>query len=372
MIGELALALEAVAPSRLAADWDKVGLLVGDAARPLKRALLCIDLTQETLAEALKLKCQAVVAYHPPIFEPIARITTWDPRGDLLLRCIERGVALLSPHTALDAVRGGVTDWLTDMLGAGERWPIEPALDNRSNERLKVVTFVPEYAAQAVREAMAAAGAGQIGAYTECSFEVRGEGTFKGGVGSKPTVGKAGRRVHVPEVQLSMVCGERQRTAVVQAILEAHPYEEAPVEVHRLEPMRDPHQGHGRIVQLDKALSTTEVAQRLRKGLRLPVGSMQLVESKRAQRHQRIGVVPGAGFSMMAKAADQGCTLFVTGEARHHDQLAAKARGCDLLLGGHSQTERGYLPTLAASLKPHLPGVSLVVSRADAPPFRMA
>jgi putative NIF3 family GTP cyclohydrolase 1 type 2 len=159
---------------------------------------------------------------------------------------------------------------------------------------------------------------------------------------------------------------------VVQAILEAHPYEEAPVEVHRLEPMRDPHQGHGRIVQLDKALSTTEVAQRLRKGLRLPVGSMQLVESKRAQRHQRIGVVPGAGFSMMAKAADQGCTLFVTGEARHHDQLAAKARGCDLLLGGHSQTERGYLPTLAASLKPHLPGVSLVVSRADAPPFRMA
>ena len=371
MIGELVLALEAVAPARLAAEWDKVGLLVGDASRPLQRALLCIDLTRDTLDEALKQKCQAVVAYHPPIFEPITRLTSWDPRGDVLLRCIERGVALLSPHTALDAVRGGVTDWLADMLGAGERWPVEPALDDRAGERLKVVTFVPEYAVQAVREAMSAAGAGHIGAYTECSFEVRGEGTFKSGAGSRPTVGKAGRRVRVPEVQLSMVCGERQRSAVVRAIRDAHPYEEAPIEVHRLEPLRDAHQGHGRIVQLDRPITSNDAAQRLRKGLGLPAGSMQLVETGRARRHERVGVVPGAGFSMMTKAADQGCTLFITGEARHHDQLAATARGCDLLLGGHSQTERGYLPRLAESLKPHLPGVSLLVSRADRAPFRM-
>ena len=87
---------------------------------------------------------------------------------------------------------------------------------------------------------------------------------------------------------------------------------------------------------------------------------------------QRIREAAGAGFSLLAGAADQGCTLFVTGEARHHDQLAARARGCDLLLAGHTQTERGYLPTLARLLEPHVPGVKLMVSKVDAPPARQA
>ena len=372
MIGELALALEAVAPSRLAAEWDKVGLLVGDPSRPLNRALLCIDLTEQTLAEAVRRKCQAIVAYHPPIFEPIARLTAWEPRGALLLSCIERGIALLSPHTALDAVRGGVTDWLAEQLGSGERWAIEPSITPRPGEGLKIVTFVPAYAVQVVRDAMARAGAGTIGAYRKCSFEMAGSGTFEGGAGSKPTTGKRGRLERVDEMRLEMVCEPRAQVAVVQAIRAVHPYEEAPVDVFRTESHRDAKQGHGRIVRLDRPLTCAQAVAKLRRALRLPAGAVQVVESRRGRRHARVGLVPGAGFGLMSKAADAGCTLFVTGEARHHDQLAARARGCDLLLAGHSQTERGYLPTLAASLRPHLPGVALAVSRADAPPFRSA
>jgi dinuclear metal center YbgI/SA1388 family protein len=372
MIGELALALEAVAPSRLAADWDKVGLLAGDPSRPLKRTLVCIDLTAETLAEAARLKCEAIVAYHPPIFEPITRLTAWEPRGALLLSCIERGIALLSPHTALDAVRGGVTDWLASLLGPGESRAIEPAMAARAGEGLKVVTFVPEYAVEVVRDAMSAAGAGQIGAYRRCSFELRGAGTFEGGAGSRPAVGKRGRFERVSEVRLEMVCPPRAQDAVVTALRAAHPYEEPPIDVLRLEPMVDAEQGHGRIVKLDRPLTCAQAVTRLRRALRLPTGAMQVVESRKGRRHARVGFVPGAGFSLMSKAADQGCTLFVTGEARHHDQLAARARGCDLLLAGHSQTERGYLPRLAASLVPHLPGVRVIVSRVDAPTFRSA
>jgi len=372
MIGELALALEAVAPARLAAEWDKVGMLVGDPSRPLKRALLCIDLTEETLAEAIRRKCQAIVAYHPPIFEPIARLTAWEPRGALLLRCIEHGIALFSPHTALDAVRGGVTDWLAEQLGAGERWAIEPASAVRPGEGLKIVTFVPAYAVQVVREAMARAGAGTIGAYRKCSFELAGSGTFEGGAGSKPAVGKRGRFERVAEVRLEMVCEPRAQAAVMQAIRAVHPYEEAPIDVFRTEPSRDLAQGHGRIVRLETPLTCAQAVARLRRALGLPAGAVQVVEARRGRRHARVGFVPGAGFSLMAKAADAGCTLFVTGEARHHDQLAARARGCDLLLAGHSQTERGYLPRLAASLRPHLPGVAIQVSTADAPPFHAA
>jgi len=372
MIGELALALEAIAPSRLAAEWDKVGMLVGDPSRPLKRALLCIDLTEETLSEAIRRRCQAIVAYHPPIFEPIARLTAWEPRGALLLRCIENGIALFSPHTALDAVRGGVTDWLAQQLGAGERWAIEPSVTLRPGEGMKIVTFVPAYAVEVVRDAMARAGAGTIGAYRKCSFELIGQGTFEGGAGSKPTAGKRGRFERVDEIRLEMVCEPRSQVAVVQAIRAVHPYEEAPVDVFRTESHRDATQGHGRIVRLDRPLTCAQAVARLRRSLRLPAGTVQVVETSRGRRHARVGVVPGAGFSMMAKAAGAGCTLFVTGEARHHDQLAARARGCDLVLAGHSQTERGYLPHLAASLRPHLPGVSIQISSSDTPPFHAA
>jgi dinuclear metal center YbgI/SA1388 family protein len=372
MIGELALALEAVAPSRLAADWDKVGLLLGDPTRPLRRALLCIDLTRDTLAEALRLQCQAIVAYHPPIFEPMARLTALDPRQALLLSCAEHGMALLSPHTALDAVEGGVTDWLAGLLGEGTRSPIEPAMEHRPGERLKIVTFVPAYAVQVVREAMARAGAGHVGDYSHCSFESTGHGTFLGGAGSRPTVGRRGRLERVEEIRLEMVSGERDRTSVIQALRAAHPYEEPPIEVLRLESRSSERNGHGRMVQLDRPALATALATRLRRALRLPAGSIQLVECRGSRRHARVGVVPGAGFAMMSTAADHGCTLFVTGEARHHEQLAARARGCDLLLPGHSQTERGYLPTLARMLKPHLPGVKLVVSKVDAPPARPA
>ncbi|MBM4006390.1 MAG: Nif3-like dinuclear metal center hexameric protein [Planctomycetes bacterium] len=372
MIGELALALEAVAPSRLAADWDKVGMLVGDPSRTLKRALLCIDLTEETLAEAIRRKCQAIVAYHPPIFEPITRLTALEPRGALLLRCMEHGIALFSPHTALDAVRGGVTDWLAEQLGSGERWAIEPSVTPRPGEGLKIVTFVPAYALGVVRDAMARAGAGTIGAYRKCSFELVGSGTFEGGTGSKPTEGKRGRFERVDEVRLEMVCEPSAQVAVVQAIRAVHPYEEAPIDVFRTESHRDATQGHGRVARLDRPLTCAQVVRKLRGALRLPAGAVQVVESLRARKHARVGLVPGAGFSLMAKAADAGCTLFVTGEARHHDQLAARARGCDLVLAGHSQTERGYLPRLAASLRPHLPGVAIQISSSDAPPFHAA
>ena len=215
-------------------------------------------------------------------------------------------------------------------------------------------------------------GAGTIGAYRKCSFELAGSGTFEGGAGSKPTTGKRGRFERVDEMRLEMVCEPRAQVAVVQAIRAVHPYEQAAIDVFRTESHRDTTQGHGRIVRLDRPLTCTQVVQVLRRTLRLPTGSVQVVESRRGRKHARVGVVPGAGFSLMSKAADAGCTLFVTGEARHHDQLAARALGCDLVLAGHTQTERGYLPQLAASLKPHLPGVTLAVSRVDAPPFRSA
>jgi dinuclear metal center YbgI/SA1388 family protein len=119
-VADLVAALESIAPSRFAEPWDNVGLLVGDPGAPLSRALLCIDLTREVLAEARASGCEAVVAYHPPLFRPLKRLTA----GSIAYELVRAGVAVYSPHTALDMADGGTNDVLADALGVVERRPL--------------------------------------------------------------------------------------------------------------------------------------------------------------------------------------------------------------------------------------------------------
>jgi dinuclear metal center YbgI/SA1388 family protein len=366
MIGALALALDAVAPLRLAAPWDNVGLLLGDPADPLRRALLTIDLTDEVLEEAVAAKCEAIVAYHPPIFDAVTRLTAIDPRQRLLLRCAQRRIALLSPHTALDAVRGGLTDWLAQRIDGGERTALEPAA---LAPRVLVTVHAPAASVDALRHAMAAAGAGTIGGYSHCSFAVAGLGTFLGGAASTPAVGRRGRLEEVDEVKLSMIADASRRAAVLGAIRRTHPYETPAVHATPLAAEVDPHQGQGRAIAMRQPRTAVDIARRLRSALRLPAGMVQVCAGKRPRRHARVAVVAGSGAAMLPQALAADCTLLVTGEAKHHDVLRAREHGCDLILAGHTNTERGFLPHLAKLLKPHLPGVRLLVSRRDRAPL---
>ncbi|HEU4406941.1 MAG TPA: Nif3-like dinuclear metal center hexameric protein [Polyangiaceae bacterium] len=115
-VADLVDALEAIAPPRFAEPWDNVGLLVGDPAAPLARALLCVDLTRAVLAEARASGCEAVVAYHPPIFKAVKRLTA----GSIAYELVRAGVAVYSPHTALDMAPGGTNDVLAEALGLFE------------------------------------------------------------------------------------------------------------------------------------------------------------------------------------------------------------------------------------------------------------
>jgi len=118
--------LESVAPLELAESWDNVGLLVepfrrtGEGARhELHRVLLTIDLTQPVLEEAVAWRADWVVAYHPPIFAGLKRLVAAAPGDRLLIEAIRAGIAVYSPHTALDAAPGGVNDWLLEAVGPG-------------------------------------------------------------------------------------------------------------------------------------------------------------------------------------------------------------------------------------------------------------
>ncbi len=254
-------ALETIAPLRLAESWDKVGLHVGSPNTKVRRGLVCIDLTQAVMDEALAAKAEMIIAYHPPIFRGLMRLTdaTWKER--LLVTAVRRRMAIYSPHTALDAAADGVNDWLCQGMGKAK---VEPMVAN---------------------------------------LEIAGAGS-------------------------------------------------------------------GRIVTLQRPVSLKTVALRIKQ--RLGVGhltvSTPLGVSATKAKIATIGVCVGAGGGLFAEQRPK-VDLLVTGEMRHHDILDATCRGQSVILAGHSETERPYLPHYCERLKTVIPGVDWRVSRADRSPM---
>lgn len=379
-VGDLLAAMESVAPARLAEPWDNVGLLLGSRSAPCSRVLLTIDLTPEVLDEAVDLAVDAVVAYHPPIFDPLKRLTGDDAKQRVLLEAAQAGIALLSPHTALDAVQGGVNDWLAEGIAGGAAElaraallePLRPAASLPRGEAFKVVAFVPAEAGAIVRSAMADAGAGRIGDYDQCTTRCDVTGTFRGGPATNPSVGASGRLEEVREERVEVVVSAERLPWALAALRAVHPYEEPAFEVHALSPRPSLDEGAGRLIGLRAPASARTIAARLRKHLGCRRIELAAAPGTRDAMHARIGICAGAGMSLLADARARGATLFVTGEARHHDQLAAAASGCGLLLAGHTVTERGYLPRLAERLAAACPGLMLTTSRADGHPLSEA
>lgn len=358
-------ALKEIAPLDLAEEWDNVGLLI-ERTRPdpIGRVLLTIDVTDAVLEESIRSKAEMIVAYHPPIFEPVKRFAA----KDRLARLIRHDLAVYSPHTALDAAPGGVNDWLADGLGPGRREPIHQARVTDRNQAYKVVVFVPREALDGLRSAMAQASAGTIGHYSHCSFNIPGFGTFLGDATTRPTVGQPGRMETVEEVRLDMVCGDWALPAVVEAIRRTHPYEEPAWEVYPLAPRPMADTGQGRIVILDRAAPIIELVGRVKRHLGLQSVRLAMGHSRRA-RVKSIALCAGAGGSVVC---GQPADVYLTGEMRHHDILAANARGTSVILCDHTNTERGYLPVLKKKLHEKLGrAVRIDISKADREPLEI-
>lgn len=367
-------AMQRIAPLEYAEPWDKVGLQVGSPSRPLDGAtLLTIDLTERVLEEAIGRRARAIVAYHPPIFEPLNRVTDRTPRQRIILGAAEAGIAIYSPHTALDAAPGGMTDWLCEGLSGGQGRvegdcrALAPHGARDPEQEVKIVTFVPYADAEKVRNALASAGAGIIGAYRVCSFGVTGTGTFLAGEGAKPTVGAPGRLEEVSELRLEMVCSKRALPLAIDTLRKFHPYEEPAFDVYELLPRPLRGAGTGRRLTLDRPATMRELAQRLRGFLDRARIKVALVGEDRPI--ATLGVVPGSGGDLAALARREGCDAFITGEMTHHAVLGALHAGMSVLLAGHTNTERGYLPRLAERLRTMLPGVEIVVSTTDRDPL---
>ena len=369
-IMQLVTAMECIAPPDLAEPWDPVGLHVGTPTWTLgKTSLLTIDLTSDVLEEAIAKEAGSIIAYHPLIFTPLARLTDESPCQAIALRAARHGIAVYCPHTALDNVSDGINDWLAGGFGKGHIDGLRAHPSLTGSEECKIVTFCPPGNAREIREAMAGAGAGIIGSYKSCSFQSAGTGTYRGDATSSPYAGTPGRLEHTEEVRLEMVSARICLADAVAALRAVHPYEEPPIEIYELQPRPGRGTGGGRRITLAQRCSLRALAVRLQK--RLGTTRLHVALGKGTPRlYGSIGVCAGAGGSCVDDAIEQGCEAFLTGEMKHHDIISARERGCTVLLAGHTNTERGYLKILRKSLSRALPGVSFVISRRDRDPLR--
>lgn len=224
-VGDVWASLDAWAPFAHAAEWDNVGLLAGRPEWLVRRVLLTIDLTDAVAHEALRRGANLVVAYHPPIFKPIRGVTPTTPGPTSLLPdLLAARVAIVALHTAVDAAVGGTNDVLLDAFDVVERRPLEAVVNEVGS--YKLVVFVPPGEVETLRKALSAAGAGVIGHYAECGFELPGRGTFRGDETTSPTVGRRGVLEHVEETRLEMVVPRARLADVVRALYATHSYEE--------------------------------------------------------------------------------------------------------------------------------------------------
>lgn len=344
-----------VAPRALAASWDNTGLLLGDPAGEVLQIMTCLTLTIDVAREAVDKKVDLVITHHPIPFKPIKNLSATTAEGKILWLLASHGISVFSPHTRWDDSSIGINQALAGMIGLSEFKPLESA---RGPVEVKLVTFVPKGHVEQVRSALFGAGAGFIGNYSECSFQLSGTGTFRGNEESSPVVGQKGNREEVHEERLEVVCPVGKLDEVVAALRLSHPYEEPAFDLISLA-QKPLNSGTGVIGTLADAIALGKLVEKF--GAALNVNSLQWIGDA-SRKVNRVAIVCGSGGGLLEKAFLQGADCFITGEMRFHDSLAVREANATAILLGHFASERFSMDKLAVLLKDSFP---MVVSQAS-------
>ncbi len=363
-VKDIAGVVEQIAPLGLAQSWDNVGLLVGDPEKQIKNVLLTIDVTKAVVAEAKALKTDLILSYHPVIWDGLKHVLASGPT-QRVYELIRSNIAVFSIHTALDAQIGGVNDGLADMLGIVDAKPLGDYVEYTPQENYKLVVFVPVDALDKVANAVFAAGAGAMGNYRDCGFGTDGTGTFLPLKGAHPAIGKQGRREAVHETRFESIVPAEKLDAVVAAMKEAHPYEMPAFDIFKLFGYGSRF-GLGRFGPLAKPAKIAQLVEQIKK--QTGAKAVGLVgDSKRLVR--TAAVCAGTCGKILNTVIANGADLYLTGELKHHEALAAQEAGLTCICLSHTVSERFMLKKLARKLKQLMKPAAVRISKKDADPF---
>jgi len=322
--------LELLAPLQYAQDFDNVGLLVGDHFTKVTGVLVTLDCLEAVVDEAIASNCNLIVAFHPIIFSGLKHLRTTDYVRRTLVKAIKNDIAIYATHTALDMAYKGVSHRMAKELGLVNVVTLIP--ERRLIKKLSV--HVPKNKVDYLKESLFMAGAGKLANYSECSFSINGEGTFKGNEQSKPTIGTVGTRETVEEKLLEVTFLPHLEDQIVQAMKEKHPYEEVSYAIQTIENAYD-RIGMGAIGELESTMPVEEFLKRIKLVFKSGIVRSSL---SRKRTINKVAVLGGSGAFAIKSALQAGADAYVTADLKYHDFF----QGEDILLCdiGHYESEQ--------------------------------
>ena len=360
-IKEIVSALERFAPLPLQDGFDNAGLQIGLTDAEATGALLCLDVTEAVLDEAIASGCNLIISHHPLIFKGYKSITGKDYVERCILKAIKNDIVIYSAHTNLDNVPGGVNFKIAEKIGLKN----VRILDPKESSLIKLVTFVPSAQAEEVRNALFTAGCGCIGNYDSCSYNTEGEGTFRAQEGSHPFCGTVGELHRETEVRIETILPEYKKGEVIRALLSKHPYEEPAYDLYPLHNSWA-QVGSGIVGELEEPESELEFLKRIKKIFE--VGCLK--HNKLTGRLiQKVSLCGGAGAFLIPQAVRSGADVFITGEIKYHDYFG---RETDILLAeiGHYESEQYTKEIFYSIIRDLFPNFALQFSKVNTNPIK--
>lgn len=352
--------LEEIAPLSYSESFDNTGLLVGDAQQKVSGILVTLDTLEEVIDEAIENNCNLIVSFHPIIFSGLKSITGKNYVERTVLKAIKNDIAIFAIHTALDNNWLGVNHGICERLGLKKIRSLIP----QKHSIEKLITFVPKAQADKVRNALFTVGAGGIGNYDHCSFNIDGTGTFKPGEDSNPALGSIGQLHKESEVQIGVTFGRHLRGKVLKALFESHPYEEVAYEVYQLENSNQ-HLGMGMLGEWEEPKLEKDFLSFVKEKMQTDcIRHTQLT----GQPIKKVAVLGGSGSFAIGAAIRSGAQAFITADLKYHEFYQAEKR---ILLAdiGHYESEQFTKELLVSVLSKKIRNFAIVLSQVNTNPI---
>lgn len=302
--------LESFAPPALQESYDNSGLLTGNPEADVTSALVTLDVTEAVVNEAIEKKSELIVAHHPVIFSGFKKLTGKTYVERTIIKAIKNDIAIYAAHTNLDSVTGGVNSKICEKLGLINCRILQPV----NNRLKKLVTFIPQEAAEKVRNAVFEAGAGHIGNYDYCGYNVEGTGSFRGDDNTNPFVGKKGEVHYENEIRFETIFPSWQQTKIIDALLESHPYEEVAYDIYPLDNSYEK-AGAGMIGDLENPVSEKDFLKLIKNIFKTGCIKHTALRDKKVG---KIAVCGGSGSFLLNRAIAEGADFFISGDFKYH------------------------------------------------------
>lgn len=361
-VKDIAAILETFAPLVYQESYDNCGLQVGNSNAEVEQALITLDITEEVMKEAESNGCNLVIAHHPVIFSGLKKITGRNYVERIVEMAIKKDIAIYALHTNLDNMLHGVNAMIASKLGLENTSILAP----KQNTLSKLYTYVPKDAVEKVRTALFFAGAGSVGKYEECSFNVEGKGSFKPQQDANPTIGKAGGPIEwVEEIKLEVLVQQHQEAKVLQALFASHPYEEV---AYELIPLRNTNQdiGAGVVGILQNEMTENDFLKFLRNKMNVAcIRHTEFLDKP----VKKVAVCGGSGSFLLKEAVASGADVFITADYKYHQFFDAEKK---IIIAdiGHYESEQFTKELIQEILTEKIPTFATLLSKTDTNPVK--